>query len=42
MAKKIVKKDYTIDAAGQILGRLATQVAVFLRGKIRLAFCRED
>lgn len=27
------KKDYQIDASGKILGRLAREVAVFLRGK---------
>jgi large subunit ribosomal protein L13 len=36
--KKIEKKEYKIDAAGQILGRLATQAAVFLRGKNSASF----
>lgn len=29
----VEKKEYQIDAAGKILGRLAVQVAVWLRGK---------
>lgn len=34
MAKQIVeKKEYQIDAAGKILGRMATEAAVLLRGK---------
>ena len=32
------KKDHTIDASGKILGRLATQIAVLLRGKERAGF----
>jgi len=35
MAKQLMveKKEYQIDAAGKILGRMATQAAVLLRGK---------
>lgn len=32
------KKEYTVDATGKILGRLAVQAAVFLRGKNQAAF----
>jgi len=32
-AKDVQKKWYVVDAAGKTLGRLATQVAVILRGK---------
>jgi len=32
------KKIHTINASGQILGRLATSVAVFLRGKHKAGF----
>ncbi len=38
MKKIIAKKEYEIDAAGKILGRLAQQVAVFLRGKDQPGF----
>ncbi|PJE57727.1 MAG: 50S ribosomal protein L13 [Candidatus Portnoybacteria bacterium CG10_big_fil_rev_8_21_14_0_10_38_18] len=31
-------KTYTIDASGKILGRLATEVAIFLRGKNQADF----
>lgn len=33
-----MKKTYTIDASGKILGRLAAEVAVLLRGKNRPSF----
>jgi len=33
MTSKVEKKEYKIDAAGKVLGRLATEVAVLLRGK---------
>lgn len=33
MKKTVAKKEYQIDAAGRILGRLAQEIAVFLRGK---------
>lgn len=35
MAKQVIveKKEYQIDAAGKILGRMATEAAVLLRGK---------
>jgi len=35
MAKQVMveKKEYQIDAAGKILGRMATEAAVLLRGK---------
>lgn len=32
-APKVDRKTHEIDATGQVLGRLATQVAIFLRGK---------
>ena len=38
MAEKNVQKIHVIDADGQILGRLATQVAVLLRGKHKADF----
>jgi large subunit ribosomal protein L13 len=33
MADKIERKTHTIDAAGKVLGRLATEISVLLRGK---------
>lgn len=36
--KKQECKQYKIDASGQVLGRLATQIAVLLRGKNRVDF----
>ncbi|TSC53692.1 MAG: large subunit ribosomal protein L13 [Parcubacteria group bacterium LiPW_39] len=38
MKKQPEKKEYTIDAAGKILGRLASAVAVWLRGKQQTGF----
>ena len=38
MAKKIERKTHQIDAAGQILGRLATRIAIILRGKHKPTF----
>jgi len=38
MEKKTEKKEYTIDAAGQALGRVASQAAKILRGKNDPAF----
>ncbi len=38
MAKVIEKKEYEINAAGKILGRLAVEVAVLLRGKNQAKF----
>lgn len=32
------KKEYTLDAGGKILGRLAVEAAVFLRGKNKATF----
>ena len=37
-AKDINKKWYVVDAAGQTVGRLATQVALVLRGKHKVDF----
>ena len=31
--KKIIRKTHTIDAQGKVLGRLASQIALLLRGK---------
>jgi large subunit ribosomal protein L13 len=36
--QKNIAKTHTIDADGQVLGRLATQVAVLLRGKHKVDF----
>lgn len=33
------RKVYTIDATGKILGRLATEIAILLRGKHRPDYC---
>jgi large subunit ribosomal protein L13 len=33
MTSKVEKKEYKIDATGKVLGRLATEIAVLLRGK---------
>jgi large subunit ribosomal protein L13 len=33
-------KNHKIDAAGQVFGRLASQIAVFLRGKHKASFLR--
>jgi len=38
MKKQPEKKEYTIDAAGKVLGRLATEAAVLLRGKNQAEF----
>lgn len=38
MKKITEKKEYKIDAAGKILGRLAVEVAVLLRGKNQARF----
>ncbi len=38
MKKQPEKKEYTIDASGKVLGRLATEVAVLLRGKNQAEF----
>lgn len=38
MKKQPEKKEYKIDAAGKILGRLATEAAVLLRGKNQANF----
>jgi len=38
MAKKIERKTHQIDATGQILGRLATRIAILLRGKHKPTF----
>ncbi|MCX6712163.1 MAG: 50S ribosomal protein L13 [Candidatus Vogelbacteria bacterium] len=38
MEKQIEKKEYVIDATGQALGRVATQVAELLRGKNTTTF----
>lgn len=37
-AKDIDKKWYVVDAAGQTVGRLATEVALVLRGKRKVTF----
>ncbi len=34
----IKRENHSIDATGQVLGRLATQVAVLLRGKSKVGF----
>jgi large subunit ribosomal protein L13 len=38
MALKIERKTHTIDASGKILGRLASEIAVLLRGKHKPTF----
>ncbi len=38
MITKIVKKEHILDAKGKILGRLAVEVAVLLRGKNTATF----
>ena len=38
MIAKIVKKEHILDAKGKILGRLAVEVAVLLRGKNTATF----
>jgi len=38
MNKSITRKKHTIDAQGKILGRLASEVAVLLRGKYKVDF----
>ncbi len=38
MIKKTEKKEYSLDAAGKILGRLAVEAAVLLRGKNKADF----
>lgn len=40
MEKNIVKKEYTIDAKGQRLGKVATQAASYLIGKNSAEFAR--
>lgn len=37
-AQDIERKWYVVDAEGQILGRLATQIATILRGKDKTCF----
>lgn len=34
----ITRKTHTIDASGRVLGRLATEIAVLLRGKNKVGF----
>ena len=34
----LIAKEYTLDAAGKILGRLAVEAVVFLRGKNKATF----
>ncbi len=34
----IVRKTYTVDAAGKVVGRLATDIAMHLMGKTNVAF----
>ena len=36
----VVRQTHNLDATGQILGRLATQIAILLRGKHRPTFVR--
>lgn len=36
--EKIERKKHTIDANGQVLGRLATKIALILRGKNKVSF----
>jgi len=38
MSETVNKKVYTIDAAGKVLGRLATEIALLLRGKNKPAY----
>lgn len=38
MTKEISRKEHTLDATGQSLGRLASQIAIILRGKDRADF----
>lgn len=38
MADKMEKKEYVFDADGQILGRLASKIAVILQGKTSAAY----
>jgi large subunit ribosomal protein L13 len=40
MTEKTTTKEYTLDATGQKLGRLATKVALLLRGKTQASFER--
>lgn len=38
MIEKIQRKTHTIDATGKVLGRLASEIAIFLRGKHKSNF----
>ncbi len=38
MALKIERKTHTVDARGKILGRLASEIAILLRGKHKPSF----
>ena len=38
MEKTDIKKEYTIDAKGKVLGRLASEIALILQGKRRVDY----
>ncbi|MFA5319544.1 MAG: uL13 family ribosomal protein, partial [Candidatus Paceibacterota bacterium] len=40
MKKEVEKKEYTIDATGKALGRVATEAANLLRGKNTTSFVK--
>ena len=42
MAELLQRQNITIDAEGQVLGRLAVKVADLLRGKLKPAFARHE